>query len=139
MQRTEWMKMKALKIVILLALAPGGFAATHYVDLNSANPTPPGSVTNIGSGAFEDCQSLTSVTIGNGVTSTGVGAFSDCYSLTAVYFLGNAPSDPGDVFDDESGYYDPVIVYYLPGATGWGPFFSGVPTVRGIHRPRRCA
>ena len=34
-------KMKPLRIAILLALAPSGFAATHYVDLNSANPTPP--------------------------------------------------------------------------------------------------
>lgn len=33
--------MKALKISILLALNPSGFAATHYVDLNSSNPTPP--------------------------------------------------------------------------------------------------
>jgi hypothetical protein len=23
---------------------------------------------------------------------------------------------------------DPVVIYYLPGATGWGPFFSGLPT-----------
>src|SRR5204862_48217 len=43
-------------------------------------------------------------------------------SLTAAYFLGNAPPDPGDVF------VAPVVVYYLPGARGWGPYFSGYPT-----------
>jgi len=32
------------------------------------------------------------------------------------------------VFDGSYGIRDPVIVYYLPGATGWGPFFSGRPT-----------
>jgi len=42
-------------------------------------------VTSIGSYAFEDCDSLTSVTIGNSVTSIGYDAFSYCYSLEAVY------------------------------------------------------
>jgi len=59
-------------------------------------------------------------------------AFAECYSLRAAYFLGNAPPDPGgafwgDYFNDRIIMY-PVIVYYLPGATGWDSFFSDVPT-----------
>ncbi|MBO4573165.1 MAG: leucine-rich repeat protein [Clostridia bacterium] len=41
-------------------------------------------VTSIGEWAFYNCSSLTSVTIGNGVTSIGYAAFAYCYSLTSV-------------------------------------------------------
>lgn len=41
-------------------------------------------ITEIHSGAFERCISLTSVTIPNGVMSIGVNAFSGCTSLTSV-------------------------------------------------------
>jgi hypothetical protein len=44
----------------------------------------PGSVTNIGSRAFEHCTSLTGVTIPNGVISIGGEAFNDCTNLTSV-------------------------------------------------------
>ena len=50
--------------------------------------TIPGSVTSIGEYAFDDCTSLTSVTIPNSVTSIYWGAFGDCTSLTDVYFTG---------------------------------------------------
>ena len=46
--------------------------------------TIPNSVTVIGSYAFWDCTSLTSVIIPNGVTSIGEGAFWVCTSLTSV-------------------------------------------------------
>ena len=41
----------------------------------------PDSVTNIMAGAFEECTSLTDITIGSGVTSIGSYAFFDCNSL----------------------------------------------------------
>ncbi|MDD6994762.1 MAG: leucine-rich repeat protein [Candidatus Borkfalkiaceae bacterium] len=44
----------------------------------------PDGVTSIGSSAFSNCSSLTSVTIGNRVTSIGSSAFSNCCSLTSV-------------------------------------------------------
>jgi hypothetical protein len=105
-----------------------GDAAFWYCT-SLASVTIPASVTGIGYEAFYECTRLTSVTIPDSVTSIGDNAFGACYNLTAAYFLGNAPPDPGDVFDDvDSGFPDPVIIYYLPGATGWGPFFSGAPT-----------
>ena len=43
-----------------------------------------GGVTSIGSSAFYGCSALTSITIGDGVTSIGSGAFSACSSLTSI-------------------------------------------------------
>ena len=42
------------------------------------------SVTTIGGYAFDDCSSLTSITIPNSVTTIGEGTFSGCSSLTSV-------------------------------------------------------
>ena len=42
------------------------------------------SVTEIGDRAFEDCRSLTSITIPEGVTKIGNSAFNECISLTSV-------------------------------------------------------
>ena len=42
------------------------------------------SVTSVGNSAFEDCNSLTSITIPNSVTSIGEEAFYCCSSLTSV-------------------------------------------------------
>ena len=50
--------------------------------------TIPDSVTSIGNWTFDGCTSLTSVTIGDGVTSIAYGAFRDCTSLTSVTFDG---------------------------------------------------
>ena len=46
--------------------------------------TIPDSVTTIADRAFFSCDNLTSVTIGNGVTSIGTEAFSRCHSLTSI-------------------------------------------------------
>ena len=85
--------------------------------------TIPSSVTSIATETFVDCSSLTNVAIPNSVTSIGAYAFQFCTNLTSAYFAGNAPPDDGTAFSD-----DPAIVYYLPGTTGWGPTFGGVPT-----------
>jgi hypothetical protein len=85
----------------------------------------PDSVTNIGDGAFFDCESLTNVTIGSSVTNIGNWTFAFCSSLTSVCFRGNAPGLGGaDVF-----YGNLATVYYLSGATNWGPTFDGHPAV----------
>ena len=53
------------------------------------------SVTSIGPSAFENCDGLTSVTIGNSVTSIGEKAFYDCDGLTSVT-IGNSVTSIGD-------------------------------------------
>jgi hypothetical protein len=85
----------------------------------------PNSVTNIGDWAFWACSSLNTVTIPASVTSIGSFAFLDCISLGAVYFEGDAPTDGGSIFGNDNG----VTVDYLPGTTGWGATFGGVPAV----------
>jgi hypothetical protein len=87
--------------------------------------TIPDSVTRIGSDAFQYCTRLTNVTIGNGITSIGDDAFIECTSLTALHFGGNAPGLDGSfVFYGDTN----ATVYYLPGTTGWGTTFGGLPT-----------
>ena len=48
------------------------------------NTIIPNSVTTIGSGAFESCTHLTSITIPNSVTSIENSAFNGCYGLTSI-------------------------------------------------------
>ena len=50
--------------------------------------TIPDSVTSIGDYAFNGCERMKSVTIGNGVTSIGYRVFTGCSSLTSVTFSG---------------------------------------------------
>jgi uncharacterized repeat protein (TIGR03803 family) len=106
----------------------GFFAFGWCTNLTSV--TIPASVTSIGESAFAGCTNLTSVTIPTSVTSIGDLAFGDCTSLNGVYFKGNAPSVGFHVFyDDISGRLLNTTVYYLPGATGFGTTFAGLPTV----------
>ena len=60
----------------------GNYAFNECYSLSSI--TIPDSVTSIGAGAFGSCGSLSSITIPNGVTSIGAGAFGSCYSLSSI-------------------------------------------------------
>ena len=85
----------------------------------------PDSVTNLGDGAFFDCESLTNVTLGSSVASIGDWAFGFCPGLMSVCCRGNAPSlGGGDVF-----YGNLATLYYLPEATGWESMLDGHPAV----------
>ena len=64
-------------------------------------------------------------TIPTSITSIDDGAFDDCFGLTAIYFQGNAPGLGSSVFNGDNN----LTVYYLPGTTGWGATFGGVPVV----------
>ncbi len=130
---------------------PGGVTSigeSAFYDCTSLTDIEiPNSVTDIGIYAFESCLNLTNVIIGNGITSIadylfykctslatvtigknvtyiGYSAFENCNNLTRVYFEGNAPGVDSTAFSGEV-----PTVYYLPGTTGWGPTFDGVPTV----------
>jgi hypothetical protein len=100
-----------------LILFPPGLGGSYAI---------PNGVTTIDVNAFYDCSSLASVTIPNSLTNIGAQAFYGCTGLLEIYFQGNSPNPTNDssVF---SG--DPATVYYLPGTTGWGSVFDGLPTV----------
>ena len=93
-------------------------------------------VTSIPDHMFYVCSSLTRIIIGNSVTSIVGFAFSGCHNLAGVYFESNAPISIdssifiGDTiwYDAYGHYYNNPIVYYLPGTTGWGSTFVGIPT-----------
>jgi hypothetical protein len=84
----------------------------------------PNTVTFLGNSVFYDDFDLTNAVMGSGLTSVGFGVFDNCYNMTGVYFAGNAPAMNSDVFDGDTT----TIVYYLPGTTGWGTTFDGLPT-----------
>jgi hypothetical protein len=82
-------------------------------------------VTQLSDGLFDSCWfSLQHVTIGSSITNVGASAFGGDSSLTGVYFSGNAPSVHASAFTNAPN----VVVYYLPGATGWTNTFGGRPT-----------
>lgn len=60
----------------------GSNAFSNCFSLSSI--TIPDSVTSIGNSAFSSCFSLSSITIPDGVTTTGVHTFQSCYSLSSI-------------------------------------------------------
>jgi|GEM_PF-2449110 len=76
----------------------------------------PDSVTTIGSSAFLDCESLTSVTIGNSVTAIDWYAFCDCTSLTSVTIPDSVTTIGYRAFDDCDSLKD---VYYTGTQAEW--------------------
>jgi hypothetical protein len=108
----------------------GAITITGYTGSGGAI-TIPGTINNlpvtaIGSGAFQNCASLTSVTIPASVTNIADTAFQNCGSLFGVYFLGNPPSLGGaSVFLNDNN----AIGYNAAGTTGWGLTFGGLTMV----------
>jgi len=109
-----------------------------FMGCNLTRLTIPDTVTNITDGplhlggalgAFYG-NSLTNVTIGKGLGFLGVGTFSYNTGLVAIYFKGNAPTPGENMFGQDLFHYDTVATaYYLPGTTGWGTTYAGIPTV----------
>lgn len=127
----------------------GDIASQAFEECQLTNVSIPPSVTNIEEFGFFEALVLQSVTGMSGLRSMGIAAFEDCFDLTnivlsstltnvgdyafafsganpvAAYFEGNAPPDDGTVFSGDTN----ARVYYLPGATGWGPTFGTAPTI----------
>jgi hypothetical protein len=99
-------------------------SGTFYYCTDLTSITIPNNVTSIADNAFVDCTSLTNTTIAKSVNNIGNKAFFGCSSMNAVYFEGNAPSPGLNMFAGVSN----ATIYYLPGTTGWGPTFGGLPT-----------
>ena len=86
--------------------------------------TIPSSVTNIRAIAFVNCWRLTSVEIQSSQISINPFAFEQCTSLNNFLFWGDAPEDPSLLGPFPSS----ATVYHRYSASGWGNFFSGMPT-----------
>ena len=83
----------------------------------------PNSVTSIGSSAFYNCSSLTSVTIGNSVTSIGEYAFLCCTDLTSVT-IGNSVTSIGRGSFEECRILTSVTIGNSVTSIGDGAFFN---------------
>ena len=105
---------------------------THYTgsDLNvvipstipAGTPRVPTPVTAIGSGAFMNCASITSVTIPNGIISIEHNAFSGCTSLTAITIPGSVIYIGGGAFWGCSSLVDAYFKHADASAiTAFGP------------------
>ena len=89
----------------------------------------PDSVTSIGYKAFENCTSLTSVTIHNRVTSIGYKAFGNCASLKKVYCRSTTPPTSDSYMFNESAsdlkiYVPMKSVEAYKVASGWSVYKS---------------
>ena len=95
----------------------GSYAFFNCSSLTSI--TIPNSVTSIRSKAFEGCSSLTSITIPNSVTSIGESAFSYC-SLTSVTVEATTPPSLGGyVFTSKPTCYIPAGTLSAYQASDW--------------------
>ena len=79
--------------------------------------------TSIGSSAFSECSSLTSITIPDGVTSIGNSAFHDCYRLTSITIPNSVTSIEGWAFHECSNLTSVTIGNGVT-SIGMGAFFG---------------
>ncbi len=79
------------------------------------NTIIPNSVTSIGAGAFQGCNSLTSITIPSSVTSIGNSAFANCQGLTSITIPSSVTSIGANAFYNHYGS-NITDVYCYPNA-----------------------
>ncbi len=91
------------------------------------------SVTSIGSGAFEDCTGLTSVTIPNSVTTIGYRAFEGCTGLTSVTIPNSVTTIGSSAFGGCTGLTSVTIPNSV--TTIGGSAFSGCTGLTSVTIP----
>ena len=80
--------------------------------------TIPESVTSIGDGAFYECASLTSIVMGEGVTSIGKGAFAKCLKLTSITIPDSVTSIGDSTFVGSASLTAVIFLGDAPKTTG---------------------
>jgi len=101
---------------VTLVYYPGGRAGSYRI---------PDGVTSIPNYAFQQCPSLTVLTVPNTVTNLATLSFNQDLSLTAIYFEGNAPNVEWSAFFNIG---NTPTVFYVPETTGWESNFGGLVT-----------
>ena len=94
----------------------GSSAFSNCTSLTSV--TIPDSVTSIGSYAFEDCTSLTSITIPDSVTSIGDCVFNGCTNLTRVNYSGTVSQWKSITIGSNNSYLTGAIIKCTDGVIG---------------------
>lgn len=87
----------------------------------------PKSITEIQDNAFYNCTGLRTVEISSGVSLIRNCAFAGCSNLQSVYFEGDAPQLGNYVFD----CVPQITVYYNDKTNGWSNPWYGCPAVEG--------
>ena len=97
--------------------------------------TIPGSVTSIEGSAFSNCYSLTSVTIPGRVTNIGSYAFNNCYSLTSVTIPGRVTNIGSRAFNNCFGVKEYHLLAATPPSLSNTSAFDGIPSDCIIYVP----
>ena len=91
---------------------------------------------NIGSGIFQNCYGITSITIPNSVTNIGSYAFSNCHSLASITIPNSVTSIGSNAFSACYGiaYYDFTALSVIPALSNTNAF-TGIATDCEIRVP----
>jgi len=110
---------------------PSPYSGSITIPSTVSNGSNTYSVTSIGSGAFQGCSNLTSVTIPTSVTSIGNNAFQGCSNLTSVTIPTSVTSIGNNAFQGCSGLTGTLTIPDTVTSIGNNTFYScsGLTTV----------
>jgi hypothetical protein len=107
-----------------VAMAPAAPEAQKGGTKN-VNSELPGTVTKIGSTAFDDQQTMTAITIPASVTSIGYAAFNSCQLLTSITLLGNSYPQASSAF---TGTFSSTGTVHGQAGVDYTTFMSWLPS-----------